>query len=109
MPGVQLLEKVLEKRDAVDDAVWGRIEGQFDKRRPARRCCCCCSLERGIYVALFLFSLESTFHLVIAYIRPQWEWTSTGLTIFAYWLQNMTRIALLILSMMVAASLCHKL
>ena len=72
----------------------------LDRRAPVDSCCCLCcrcSRERGLYWALGVFITEAVWHIVVSFLRPRWEWTSTNLTIFAFFLQDVCRTVLLAL------------
>ena len=76
------------------------VDRVLDKRSRVQRCCCCCSLEQGIKCALRMFLFEAVWHIAISIARPLWEWTSTGLTIFAFVLQDLMRLVLIVQSVM---------
>jgi hypothetical protein len=42
-----------------------------------------------------VFLLEAINHITISMVRPQWEWTSTALTITAFWCQNLMRAVMI--------------
>jgi hypothetical protein len=72
----------------------------LDRQTPVEHCCCLCcrcSRERGIYWALGVFSFEAVWHITLSVLRPTWEWTSTAVTVFAYFLQDLLRLWLLFL------------
>jgi hypothetical protein len=74
------------------------VDGALKDTRTLDRCCCCCSPGCGLRCALGLFIWEAVWHIAISIARPLWEWTSTGLTIFAFVLQDCARAVLLVLS-----------
>jgi hypothetical protein len=49
--------------------------------------------------------VESLWHLTISCLRPLWEWTSTGLTVFAFVMQALARVYLLVLSVLTCRAL----
>ena len=78
------------------DATYGRLA-------PTTSCCCgCCRCTplAGIRCALRVFIFEAIWHIGISVARPLWEWTSTVMTIFAFVLQDATRLMLLVLSVL---------
>lgn len=81
------------------------VDRALSHRDPVDRCCCCCSPRCGIKWALGIFIWEAVWHVSISVIRPLWEWTSTGLTIFAFVLQDVCRAVLFVLSIMAWRSL----
>ena len=74
------------------------LEVRLDQREPLGKCCSCCSLRTGVHAALYTFLLEAAYHVSISLARPLWEWTSTALTIFAFVLQDLCRVILVILA-----------
>ena len=76
------------------------IDVSLGRLAPAKTCCFCCKPENGIKYALIGFVVEAVWHILISLIRPLWEWTSTGLTIFAFILQDITRGLLIVLSVL---------
>ena len=76
------------------------VDSALRDRQTLDSCCCCCSPACGIRWALGLFIWEAIWHIGISIARPLWEWTSTGLTIFAFVLQDCARAVLLVLSVL---------
>lgn len=73
----------------------------LDARTTADQCCClCCRCDRkrGIYWALGTFTVEAVWHVTISCLRPAWEWNSSNLTFIAFFMQNLIRILLLMLT-----------
>jgi hypothetical protein len=68
------------------------------EREPADHCCCrCCgiNLTKGTQLCVWMFIIEASWHLLMAWARPSWEWTSTTLTIVAFWIQNTVRVVMI--------------
>ena len=66
----------------------------LDRRAPVETCCCCCckcTRSTAIYWYLGLCVFEAVWHISISIIRPTWEWNRTVITIFGFFLQNLSR------------------
>lgn len=77
------------------------VDASFGRFAPVEHCCCLClrcTPKCGIKWALGVFIVEATWHIAISVLRPLWEWTSTGLTIFAFILQDVCRLVLISIS-----------
>ena len=66
----------------------------LDRRAPVETCCCCCckcTRSKAIYWYLGLCVFEAVWHISISIIRPTWEWNRTVITVFGFFLQNLSR------------------
>ena len=78
------------------------VERTIDRavKQPASSCCCwCCrcrNLAKALRWAIGLFVFEALFHITISFVRPQWEWTSSAVTVVAFVLQDVCRLVLLL-------------
>ena len=75
------------------------IEDRLLARPPAASCCgyCCCrrrvGLRRAVLWTAALLILEAVWHVTISVLRPLWEWNSTIITVLAFVLQDLARLA----------------